>query len=1402
MTFALPGPRSGSPATVPTPRAHPQRWRMHRAGIVNVWFYLDQRFDLSGGRLILRGTNGSGKSRALEMMLPFVLDADRRRMDATGSGKVRLEDLMRAGGEEQPNRLGYVWLELIRPGEGHTPAAAPQYLTVGALIRFSRSTSEAKAWYFATPLRVDHELVLVDSARTPLSREGLVEAVGADRVTDKPETHRERIRSEVFGLQGRQGRERYIGLLQLLHTLRAPDVGNRIDEGRLPQILSDALPPLPEASLATAGEELDGLEETRQALERLESAYGHIADFLRVYTRYATGVLASRAKQTLRAAENARTLEGAATRERDAHEHLAQERAETAARVEELDDLKRELEATATGIRQSREYRAVRELSERTTTVQALASAADNALDAAYSARRQEQATVDSCDQATEDVQEQGNAITTLLTRVSAHLNRAALSAALPTHLTITTHRPAALAEPVRTIRTSDPEPVQRPVPLVLSPAAEEAAAAAQQLSSTADTVRAAAAARQQQADARHTDARRLAAALQNVQRAEDRAEEAAATARSTEERAQDKAGERDEAAEDLALQWRSWTTSAVTISLLGTVDWSATAAAPAFHGGERLSEASSEDLAAMDAAASAAATPPRQEHARAMAELDARQRQAAETADALTEEARALHNAEDVPPPAPHWVSSPPPGSVELWRVLEFRPGLSGADRAGLEAALLAAGILTARITPEGDLEAADGNLLLRPSGPAVLHSVRAVLHPSQPCPVPAARVEAVLERIALDSSAHATWISRDGSWGNGPLHGRHRLSTARYIGAVARAAARAARLEQIQAQLQELAQAAEERAQARDRLATVLTDLEAHVLTAPRSTALASLRHQAAQAAVDAADARRQARELHEQAATLRREWAVDDRQHSQTCAALGLPADSAALATVSEAAATAESGCRELQQAAATVTGRIQRYQARLDQAVQETARRHAAEDKAAVACATWSAQAAELAALRETLGSTPQQITDALEQADRALSHATSDHKTASRVLTDLTAKEAAAGITSRHAAEQAAQARQDLASSAAQLRHRTTHPALAHAFSSPAPALTDLPADPSPEQAVVLARTVTAALNDSAHTADVTALLRAQSLLERHTSGSYDVQDTVEDDLHIVELIDATGRRHIAQAAAELKDRRDRGRLALTQRERDAFHRFVLGGMAGELRDRIHEADRLIKAMNQSLETISTSHGIGVRVRWVLAESAQSATARLKELLARDPRVLREEETDELIVLLRSRVDQAHANEPDAGYATHLRTALDYRTWHTVKVIIIGPAPGQERSISRRAKLSQGETRFVSYVTLFAAADAYLSGLPDTDRALRLILLDDAFAKVDQPTIGEFMNLLVRLDLDFVMTGHALWGFFPGVPALDTYEVRRAEGTPAITTHVHWDGHTRHLRTAS
>lgn len=38
--------------------------------------YEVEEFDLSGGRTIFQGTNGSGKSRTLELLLPLCLDGD------------------------------------------------------------------------------------------------------------------------------------------------------------------------------------------------------------------------------------------------------------------------------------------------------------------------------------------------------------------------------------------------------------------------------------------------------------------------------------------------------------------------------------------------------------------------------------------------------------------------------------------------------------------------------------------------------------------------------------------------------------------------------------------------------------------------------------------------------------------------------------------------------------------------------------------------------------------------------------------------------------------------------------------------------------------------------------------------------------------------------------------------------------------------------------------------------------------------------------------------------------------------------------------------------------------------------------------------------------------------------
>ncbi|MFJ2651885.1 TIGR02680 family protein [Streptomyces sp. NPDC087420] len=1381
-----------------------QRWQLHRAGIVNVWYYFDQRFDASDGRLVLRGANGSGKSRALEMLLPFLLDADRRRMDATGSGKVRLEDLMRAGGEEQVNRLGYLWVELTRtPGPGEPGENEREYLTLGAQVRFSRSTSEAKVWYFTSPLRVDHDLVLMDEGRTPLSREGLISAIGAERITDKPEAHRDQVRSQVFGLTGEAGRQRYAGLLQLLHTLRSPDVGNRIDEGRLPQILSDALPPLSEHALTAAGEELDGLEETRAALERLESAYGHVADFLKVYSRYATGVLthsANAARIAARTALEAERREHEQTRE---HEALTEKHAEAAAGLEEVEQYAKELAATATGIKDSREYRQARELSERLGKLDALAAAAEGVLEMASVTRREETGAVTACDLAAEEICTAAESADAVLGRAHFHLQQTGLSHRLPEKVSATVRAAAAVAEPVRTQRAADPVAVSRPLPMLLLPAPgllDEEAAELHQAATEAAT---AGSARQDQARARHQDAVELHASFVRVQRAEERAEESAQDAVELEEAAVAAAEHRDTCAIHLATSWRTWVTCAASTEHLPGTRWEDSAAGALLLDVHTLAgepyESAGADLEELDTVPHTAAFTARTRHATALASLASEETRDLATQALLESEAAQLRQARDVQPPRAAWAEAVPRDGIPLWRAVDFQPDVSQADQAGLEAALLASGLLTAYITPTGKVVTGTGQLLLAADGPATVRSVRSVLTAVPDSGVPVGRVQAALDRIALDTPGCPTWVHRDGSFGLGALRGRHSLPAARYIGAKARAAARAERLDQIGRELEILRDASEARSQARDTVHRAQAALDTHLRSAPRSGELATLRQQAAAARNTAAAKQRQAAELGRTADQVRRTWAAAERTHRERCSAFRLPCTAEELGEVRDAAGQAVTDCRQLAQAGAAVSARVAAWQRAMDAVVAQRGQREAAEAKAAGQWTAWSSEAAELSALQESMGTSAEDLRKRLSEVEHALLHAEAERAKGSRTVTDLAGQVGKAEVRAESAQLAAVEAREQLARAAADLARCAAHPALALATTGQparyARAATDPPGVKAAAQAVL------ASLSKPDAHADVTALLRAHSALERNVMGSYDVSITVDGDIHVVELSDAEGRRHIAEAAQDLADRRDRGREALTSRERTAFQHFVLGGVAEELRTRIGQAVQLVKDMNASLLSISTSHGIGVKLRWQLTEPAESPVGRIRNLIALDGRVMRPDQSEELIALLKARVDERFASDPQAGYAAHLRDALDYRMWHSMDAFITGPGANQVRRISRRAKISQGETRFVSYVTLFAAADAYLSGLPDTNRALRLVLLDDAFAKVDNRTVGELMALLVRLDLDFVMTGHALWGFFPQVPALDAYEVRRSEGTAAVTTHVHWDGHTRHLKFA-
>ncbi|MFW5834312.1 MAG: hypothetical protein ACOCYE_09455, partial [Pseudomonadota bacterium] len=53
-----------------------ERWRPLRCGLVNLYRFDYEEFRFEQGRLLLRGNNGTGKSRVLALQLPFLLDGE------------------------------------------------------------------------------------------------------------------------------------------------------------------------------------------------------------------------------------------------------------------------------------------------------------------------------------------------------------------------------------------------------------------------------------------------------------------------------------------------------------------------------------------------------------------------------------------------------------------------------------------------------------------------------------------------------------------------------------------------------------------------------------------------------------------------------------------------------------------------------------------------------------------------------------------------------------------------------------------------------------------------------------------------------------------------------------------------------------------------------------------------------------------------------------------------------------------------------------------------------------------------------------------------------------------------------------------------------------------------------
>ena len=1326
----------------------PHRFRLTRAGVLNVWQYDEQVFDFADGRLLLRGTNGAGKSKTLEMLLPFVLDGDKARMTATGRQGSQLLWLMTDGATGGGSRTGYLWVELARidaDGQRHV-------VTCGVGIRHSTSARQATTWQFTVPTAVPE---LVEPDGTPLSaprcRERVAELGGHS--FDAPRAYKEHVGRLLFGLPPHA----YDDLLRLLYWLRQPQVGEDLDPKKLVEMLDESLPALDDDAVRQVGEALDELAEHGERLERLAAAAGAVTASASVYGRYAAAVLRERAagareaERERAARARASTQQGAvleqvlgalATAEQ-AGSAAEQAFSQARSRVQVLEAVPL---ARNQQVLQEKQRRA-QELGQ--VSVRA-AVAADHGADRAQDSRAR-------VERGTTELAAAGARSAAAVDRVQDALH----ACALPNLATV-------------------PDPVAQAASLAQDvPTARARVTSAR---AAVGVVRAAL-----------TDA-------ENRARSRDGAAQRAAEAERREELAEGLLADAVRELQDAGERWQA-----------AVRDWAGQVDLP-------LAVVTADLADELSGLARAAAEPALQQHRAAQATAAAARVAAAQRVQELERRRAEVLAERDPAPPAP---PLPRPDrdvarGLPLWRLVDVRPGVATeAESAHLEAALQASGLLDAQVLADGQVLAGQDTVImgrdtaLAPAGAALgdrttlADALRADLPADSP--VSTDVVEWVLASILLldrVTGAGPPAVGRDGSWRLGPLMGRAVKPVAQYVGSAARTAERTRRLTEADAGL-DVALTERDDAAARERAAGVaVASLQDWLDRIPpaRELGTARVRREERAGAADRArvEATSRAAELTAATTELSRVAAVLYR----LCSEHDLPGEREPLQLRADALAALELRLDALAAEAVRLLSAARRLEEDAEGAERDVEDHRRAGDEAKAARRQADEAAHESQALLDTLGADVQRMQAELAQAQQAQRSAARGRDVAGREVLALTGQQGEARAMLQAAEQRLAEAVPLLAVECARITALTRVPGLLAAALGREPseqeraALAGLDAVPMPRQVQQLLAAWGAA--EPAGPPDANSVYRDVAALAAVPAADHEPRVVpVGEHLTVLARDGAGAEQPLALVAVRLTAEVARERELLTDRERTLFEEHLLGELGDALRSRRAEAADLVAGMNGLLAEVKTSQGIRVRLDWAVRDDTGADVRAAVELLGRTYGSLAPEEAARLRDALSALIEVERAAEPERGYTEHLARALDYRRWSAFSVRLHRPGVVAWTTLTRRTPLSQGEQKVVCYLPLFAAAAAHFTSVAGAaPYAPRLILLDDAFPKIDVRTHPLLFGLLVDLDLDFVLTSERLWGDHETVPSLAVYEALRAPGERGIAQYRYtWDGTT-------
>ncbi|OKO95271.1 hypothetical protein BRO54_1076 [Geobacillus proteiniphilus] len=1357
-------------------------WVLHRAGLINFWYYDEQYFHFANGKLLLRGSNGAGKSVTMQSLIPVLLDGKKTpdRLDPFGSRARRMEDYLLGEKDvvDRDERTGYLFLEYKRK-------ESDQYVTTGIGLRAKRQKS-LDFWGFVIfdNRRIGYDLQLYKQEKTgekiPLTKRELAALLGAGgTVVETQKDYMELVNKHVFRFESL---EAFQELIELLIQLRSPKLSKDFKPTVIYEILESSLPPLTDDELRHLSETIENMDQAKQQLEQLERderALKRLCDQYRHYNEY---MIAEKAMEYEKAVKQAEELTAEQQRRRGEEEQARKtlgELDETIARLRREEDVLRAREVDLAGHEVFQQADQYEQLKAERQRLQERRERHERAMEEKERLERQHRRRLDEAEALFDKIEQN---LEDELEQLRADAEEGAFSGHEVNEGDFLRHR-------------------RHQHEFLFTVWKQEADRHTERLEELARLWR-----RHDELQARYEEASKEAGELQRE----------VDEWRHQHQKWEELFEQEKERFEQEVLAWLEQ----------GGVDVSEADIQSFLQQMSAIYERYSiDDIKRPFTEAYYAAVGKkndekwRLEHEIRLLDGELGDREAE------------LRHWQDERDPEPERDEQTAASRAELERqgvsfvplyaAVEFFDHVPETVRERIESALSHAGLLDALIT-DRDVDAACDRVLV-PNPVHMAHTLADYLCPDADAPVSAERIDEVLRSIVITDAEQEGGMTIDetGRYSIGLLRG-HAPVRERPI-FIGRTARTRWRMEKIASLEEEIAALRRQR----DRLRTEHEAVEAALSALADWFASFPSDRDVRTAFEERQEARRQAeskerdwRRQQEKVSLLAREWQQLKQTLREQSAGLDLEfslhgCEQARIAMKSyiRHLHELEVHYREARHTAAMIAQQRERLQAlseEIDEAKGERNRLLDEEERLALRISEMERTLeqmgaddirAEIARVRERLAALrdeiPQRVDERARTEQRLIRLAEEREKGEKReafarklaaMWEQSFVREAALGLVeldrSRPLPEQAKEAKQRYGAALKETRSS------------------------------LLARLNTVFFQESSN------LTEYRATFERlPDDGDHEWITSAPDDemamkaadwrekqeRHVI-FLDYKGQRATPFAVlAEVERDIVLQHEYMKEQDRELYEDVILKSVGRILRSRIQRAERWVNDMNKLMGGLDTSSGLVLSIQWkpkTAETEAELDTKELVRLLRIDSRLLKEEDLQRVTNHFRSKIARAREllEERGQGNTLHqiIKEVLDYRKWFAFTLYYEKTnEPKRELTNHRFYQFSGGEKAMAMYIPLFAAA--YSRYQEAGDDAPYIISLDEAFAGVDENNIRNMFGLVEQLGFNYIMNSQALWGDYDTVSALSICELVRPRNASFVTViHYRWNGRIKQL----